>query len=209
MQDSYEAHGEPLGAEEVKLVKENYEWPDDAKFLVPDGVYQHFNDGIGKRGGDAHAQWVKLWGDYKAKFPELAKQLELMQKRELPEGWDKNLPVFPADAKGMASRESSGKNGEHAGEEYSVADRRLGGSGEIEQNQPGISGCGRFSSRRVQGTEFALRRSRTRHGRSDEWNGAHKAAAIWRNVFQFQRLREAGDPPWSADGAAGHLCIHA
>jgi transketolase len=108
-QDSYEAHGEPLGAEEVKLVKENYEWPDDAKFLVPDGVYQHFNDGIGKRGGDAHAQWVKLWGDYKAKFPELAKQLELMQKRELPEGWDKNLPVFAADAKGMASRESSGK----------------------------------------------------------------------------------------------------
>jgi transketolase len=108
-QDSYEAHGEPLGAEEVKLVKENYEWPDDAKFLVPDGVYQHFNDGIGKRGGDAHAQWVKLWADYKAKFPELAKQLELMQKRELPEGWDKNLPVFPADAKGMASRESSGK----------------------------------------------------------------------------------------------------
>ena len=108
-QDSYEAHGEPLGTEEVKLVKENYEWPDDAKFLVPDGVYKHFNDGIGKRGGDAHAQWVKLWGDYKAKFPELAKQLELMQKRELPEGWDKNLPVFPADAKGMASRESSGK----------------------------------------------------------------------------------------------------
>jgi transketolase len=108
-QDSYEAHGEPLGAEEVKLTKDNYEWPDDAKFLVPDGVYQHFADGIGKRGGDAHAQWVKLWGEYKAKFPELAKQLELMQKRELPEGWDKNLPVFPADAKGMASRESAGK----------------------------------------------------------------------------------------------------
>ena len=108
-QDSYEAHGESLGAEEVKLTKDNYEWPDEAKFLVPDGVYQHFNDGIGKRGGDAHAQWVKLWGDYRAKFPELAKQLELIQKRELPEGWDKNLPVFPADAKGMASRESSGK----------------------------------------------------------------------------------------------------
>jgi transketolase len=108
-QDSYEAHGEPLGPEEVKLTKDNYEWPDDAKFFVPDGVYQHFNDGIGKRGGDAHAQWVKLWGDYKTKFPELARQLELMQRRELPEGWDKNLPVFPADAKGMASRESAGK----------------------------------------------------------------------------------------------------
>jgi transketolase len=108
-QDSYEAHGEPLGAEEVKLTKDNYEWPDDAKFLVPDGVYQHFKDGIGKRGGNAHAQWVNVWGDYKAKFPELAKQIELMQKRELPEGWDNNLPVFPADAKGMASRESAGK----------------------------------------------------------------------------------------------------
>jgi transketolase len=108
-QDSYEAHGEPLGAEEVKLTKDNYEWPNDAKFLVPDGVYQHFKDGIGKRGGDAHAQWVNVWGDYKAKFPELAKQIELMQKRELPEGWDNNLPVFPADAKGMASRESAGK----------------------------------------------------------------------------------------------------
>jgi transketolase len=108
-QDTYEAHGEPLGAEEVKLTKDNYEWPDDAKFLVPDGVYRHFNDGIGKRGGDAHAQWVKMWGDYKTQYPELAKQLEMIQKRELPEGWDKNLPVFPADAKGMASRESAGK----------------------------------------------------------------------------------------------------
>jgi transketolase len=108
-QDTYEAHGEPLGAEEVKLTKDNYEWPADAKFLVPDGVYQHFTDGIGKRGGDAHAQWAKMWLEYKAKFPELARQIELMQKRELPEGWDKNLPVFPADAKGMASRESAGK----------------------------------------------------------------------------------------------------
>jgi transketolase len=108
-QDSYEAHGEPLGAEEVKLAKDNYEWPNDSKFLVPDGVYQHFNEGIGKRGGDDYAQWLKVWGDYKTKFPEQAGQIEMMQKRELPDGWDKGLPVFPADAKGMASRESAGK----------------------------------------------------------------------------------------------------
>src|SRR5436309_5954490 len=108
-QDSYEAHGEPLGEAEVKLVKKFYDWPEDAKFFVPDGVYQHFKDGIGKRGGEAHAQWVKTWGDYSKQFPDLAKQLELMQKRELPDGWDNNLPTFPADAKGMASRESSGK----------------------------------------------------------------------------------------------------
>ncbi|HSC45382.1 MAG TPA: transketolase [Candidatus Acidoferrum sp.] len=108
-QDTYEAHGEPLGEAEVKLVKKNYEWPEDAKFLVPDGVYDNFKNGIGKRGGEAHAQWAKLWKDYAAQFPEQSKQLELMQKRELPANWDANLPVFPPDAKGMASRESSGK----------------------------------------------------------------------------------------------------
>jgi len=108
-QDSYQAHGEPLGEAEVKLVKENYQWPVDGKFLVPDGVYQHFQDGIGKRGGEAHAAWVKLWSEYKTQFPELATELELMQNRELPQGWDQNLPTFPADEKGMASRDSSGK----------------------------------------------------------------------------------------------------
>lgn len=108
-QDTYEAHGEPLGAEEVKLAKDYYEWPADSKFLVPDGVYDHFRNGIGKRGGNAHAQWAKLYAEYEKQFPELAKQLTMMQKRELPEGWDKNLPEFPADAKGLASRESSGK----------------------------------------------------------------------------------------------------
>ena len=108
-QDTYEAHGEALGEAEVKLVKKNYEWPEDSKFLVPDGVYDNFQNGIGKRGAEAHAQWVKLWGEYAKQFPEQAKHLELMQKRMLPDGWDKNLPTFPADAKGMASRESSGK----------------------------------------------------------------------------------------------------
>jgi transketolase len=108
-QDTYHAHGEPLGEAEVKLVKKEYGWPEDAQFLVPDGVYQHFKDGIGKRGGDAHAAWAKVWSEYSKQFPELAKQLEMMQKRELPNGWDKDLPVFPADEKGMASRESGGK----------------------------------------------------------------------------------------------------
>src|SRR5499425_2075976 len=108
-QDSYEAHGEPLGEAEVKLVKENYGWPVDAKFLVPDGVYQHFQDGVGKRGAEAYVAWFKVWSDYQAQFPEQARQLQMIQKRELPAGWDQNLPSFPADEKGMASRESSGK----------------------------------------------------------------------------------------------------
>src|SRR5580765_4308024 len=69
-QDSSEAHGEPLGEEEVRLAKKSYEWPEDAKFLVPDGVYQHFNDGIGKRGGDAHTAWARLYAEYAKQFPE-------------------------------------------------------------------------------------------------------------------------------------------
>ncbi|HTZ47140.1 MAG TPA: transketolase [Verrucomicrobiae bacterium] len=108
-QDSYEAHGEPLGEAEVKLVKKNYGWPEDAKFLVPDGVYAHFQQGIGTRGAQDRAKWETLFADYAKKYPEMADQLNRMQKRELPDGWDKNLPSFPADAKGMATRESSGK----------------------------------------------------------------------------------------------------
>jgi transketolase len=108
-QDSYEAHGEPLGEAEVKLAKANYEWPVDAKFLVPDGVYQHFQDGIGARGSNDSKAWNTLFAEYSKKYPELAARIVKMQKRELPDGWDKNLPVFPADPKGMATRESSGK----------------------------------------------------------------------------------------------------
>ena len=107
--DSYEAHGEPLGVEEVKLTKKFYGWPEDAKFLVPDGVYDHFKEGIGKRGADLHTAWNKKFSEYSKQFPDLAKQLNQLQNRELPAGWDKDLPTFPADAKGIATRESSGK----------------------------------------------------------------------------------------------------
>ena len=107
--DTKEAHGEPLGEEEIKGAKRFYGWPEDAKFLVPDGVREHFQEGIGKRGADLRAKWETLRGEYAEQFPDLAKQLDLMLKRELPEGWDKDLPVFPADAKGMAGRDASGK----------------------------------------------------------------------------------------------------
>ena len=108
-QDSYEAHGEPLGVEEVKLVKKFYGWPEDAKFLVPDGVYDSFKQGIGKRGSDLHAAWERKFAEYGKQFPDLAAELNDIQGRKLPDGWDKNLTSFPADAKGIATRESSGK----------------------------------------------------------------------------------------------------
>ena len=108
-QDSYEAHGEPLGETEVKLVKKNYGWPEDVKFLVPDGVYDQFKNGVGKRGAEARAAWNAKYEEYKKQFPQLADQLNKMQRGQLPDGWDKDLPSFPADPKGMATRESSGK----------------------------------------------------------------------------------------------------
>jgi len=108
-QDTAAAHGEPLGEEEIRLCKRAYDWPEDAKFHVPEGVYEHFISGIGKRGAEARREWTEKFESYRAQFPDLALEIELMQHRELPAGWDRNLPVFPADAKGVAGRDASGK----------------------------------------------------------------------------------------------------
>jgi transketolase len=108
-QDTAAAHGEPLGDEEVRLTKRDYGWPEDAKFLVPDAVRDHFAAGIGKRGAQARARWTELFAAYRSKYPELAAEIDLMQRRELPAGWDRGLPVFPADPKGIAGRDASSK----------------------------------------------------------------------------------------------------
>jgi transketolase len=107
-QDTAAAHGEPLGDEEIRLAKRSYGWPEQAKFLVPEGVYEHFAAGIGKRGADARSKWHQLFDAYRAKYPDLALEIDLLERRELPAGWDRNLPLFPADPKGVAGREASG-----------------------------------------------------------------------------------------------------
>jgi len=108
-QDTNAAHGEPLGEEEVRAAKKFYGWPEDAQFLVPDGVLEHFRDGIGRRGRELSSKWYELFGKYGQGFSGLADHIDRMQRRELPEGWDKNIPTFPPDQKGVATRESSGK----------------------------------------------------------------------------------------------------
>ena len=108
-QDTAAAHGEPLGDDEVRLTKRSYGWPEDAKFFVPDGVRGHFAAGIGARGAAARSEWTARFESYRSKYPELASEIDQMRRRELPEGWDRNLPVFPADAKGLAGRDASGK----------------------------------------------------------------------------------------------------
>ena len=110
-QDTKEAHGEALGEEEVKLTKRVYGWPEDAKFLVPDGVRENFHEMIGKRGQQLRSQWNALFAKYSAQYPGLASQFARLQSRQPADGWDKekDLPTFAPDAKGLATRDSSGK----------------------------------------------------------------------------------------------------
>jgi transketolase len=107
--DTAAAHGEPLGEDEVRLTKRAYGWPEDAKFLVPDEVPRRFDAGIGARGAEARRRWETLFAAYREQFPELATEIEQMQRRALPAGWDRNLPSFPADPKGLAGRDASGR----------------------------------------------------------------------------------------------------
>ncbi len=107
LQDSHKAHGAPLGDAEIEGAKANYGFPPKEKFHVPDGVLDAFKNGIGKRGGEARAAWMKLFESYKGKNPELAAQMLQIQRREMPAGWEAALPVFPADAKGKSGRQAS------------------------------------------------------------------------------------------------------
>lgn len=106
-QDTSAAHGEPLGKEEIKLAKRHYGWPEDAQFLVPPGVPEHFQSLMGTSGRAAREQWMARFTTYKMQYPELADALYRMQRRELPDGWDQDLPTFPPDPKGLAGRDAS------------------------------------------------------------------------------------------------------
>ncbi|MCQ4085003.1 transketolase [Streptomyces sp. RB6PN25] len=103
------AHGEPLGEDEVRATKRVYGWPEDAQFLVPDGVVERFAEGVGARGRTLRRAWTELYERYRVEYPELADHLARMQRRQLPKDWDAQIPSFPADAKGLATRDSSGK----------------------------------------------------------------------------------------------------
>ncbi|MSR18124.1 MAG: transketolase [Phycisphaerales bacterium] len=108
-QDTASAHGEALGVEEIKGAKRFYHWPEDAQFLVPEGVVAHFQEGVGARGAELSAKWRDLFAVYSSKYPELAREIQWMNRRELPPGWETDLPGFPVDAKGVATRISGSK----------------------------------------------------------------------------------------------------
>ena len=153
-QDTKEAHGEPLGEEEIRGAKRNYGWPEDAKFLVPDGVYEHFASGIGQRGRAAREAWEAMFERYREAFPDLAREFELIQNRELPEGWESVIPSFPADPKGVASRDSSGKVLNALAERIPWL---LGGAADLApstKTKLGFAGAGEFEAGHYGGRNF-------------------------------------------------------
>jgi transketolase len=107
--DTNAAHGEPLGEEEARETKRAYGWPEDAKFYVPDGVREHFDEGVGARGARARGDWEALFEGYRAEHPDLADQVDRMQERRSPDGWDADIPVFEPDPKGISGRDAGGK----------------------------------------------------------------------------------------------------
>ena len=153
-QDTSGAHGSPLGDEEIKLAKENYGWPVDKKFLVPSEVLEHFKNTLAKRGGDSYQAWAAKYEEYKSKFSSEAAELELMQANELPDGWEETLPVFEPDAKGMATRVSSGKvlNAVAKGIPFFIGGSAdLAGSNKSNNDDPD---AGHFGSKDYSGKNF-------------------------------------------------------
>ena len=203
------AHGEPLGVEEIRLTKRVYGWPEDASFLVPDGVREHFDAGVGKRGADARRTWTNLFAAYRSKYPDLATEIDQMQQRKLPAGWDRNLPVFPADPKGVAGREASGKVLNVLAQNVPWL---LGGSADLGPSNKTtltFAGAGSLQAASPGGQESALRRPRACHGLDPERALADEAAAVRRHLLHLQRLRAARDQALRLDGTADHLRLHA
>ena len=144
-QDTSAAHGEPLGEEEVRLAKRSYGWPEEAHFLVPSGVREYFDEDFGERGRRLRKEWDNLFIAYRKKSPELADQIERMQKWELPEDWNAELPEFPTDARASPRVKSSGKVFKPS-PPVSLADRWFCGSCAVHKDAPLIRGSRRTRS---------------------------------------------------------------
>ena len=205
-QDTKEAHGEALGEDEVRLTKIAYGWPPDAHFLVPDEVREHMTNGAVERGAKWEQEWdanFKKWSDAN---PDLAKTWQHMSKHELPDGWDKDIPSFPADAKGIATRDSSSKV------QNAIAAKvpwLLGGSADLyPSTKTLIKDGGDFERTNYAGAQLPLRHSRTRHGVDHQRHGAVGSASLWRDVLHLLRLHAPDHPAGCDDAAAGHLHLH-
>ncbi len=207
-QDTREAHGEPLGEEEIRAAKRAYGWPEDLQFLVPDGVYRHFAEGIGARGAALRAEWQEMLARYRMEFPDLARELDLMNLHELPPGWDADIPSFPADAKGIASRDSSRKGAERHCAPRALVAGRCRRPGALDQIQPDVRGRRQLLCQQLRRPQLAFRYSRAHDGVDQQRPGAGGATPVRLRLPDLQRLHEAADPTIRNHGIAGDLHLH-
>ncbi|GAB4484803.1 MAG: transketolase [Anaerolineales bacterium] len=150
-QGTSKAHGEPLGEEELRLAKENLGWPVESRFHLPEDALAHFREAL-QRGAEFQSAWQARFDAYRAQFPEKAAELARRMRGELPQGWDENLPVFPADPKGMASRAASGKALNHFAAKIPEL---LGGSADLApSNNTKLDGTPAFQHATPQGRNF-------------------------------------------------------
>ncbi len=160
----------------VKLTKRVYGWPEDAQFLIPDSVVENFRQNVGQRRRGCIQAWEALFKDYSAKYPELAEQLKRMEKRELPPGWDKDWPTFPVDAKGLGTRESSGKVINAIAKNVPIF---IGGSADLSPStKTRLDKIPDFQpDNYAGGRNLPLRRARACHGRDSQWPGRFPRSA--------------------------------
>ena len=207
--DTAAAHGEPLGEEEVKLTKRAYGWPEDAKFLVPDGVYEHFAAGIGERGAEAHGALADSFSpNIASSFPISPPRSSRCSGANCPRAGIATCRVFPADAKGIAGRDASGKVLNVLAQNIPWF---LGGSADLGTSNKTtlkFAGAGDFEPGKPRRQEPALRHPRARHGGDRQRAGAFEAARIRRDVFHLQRLCAPGHPAFRDHGASDHLGLH-
>ena len=205
-QDTSAAHGEPLGEEEIRLTKRNYGWPEDAKFLVPDGVYDRFQEQLGQRGRSARDAWMAKFAEYGKQFPELASQLDKIQKRELPEGWDCGHSEVPRRSQGpgwprRVRRKWKTRSRKHL-------PWLIGGAADLApstKTRLTFDGAGDLRSQQLRRAQPALRHSRARHGIDPQRAFAVQAAAVRLGLSDLQRLHARAHPIERSDGDSGHL----
>jgi transketolase len=206
---THAAHGEPLGADEIRGTKQAYDWPQDEQFLVPDTVRAHFEQGLGARGTQLRAAWDDLFARYSAEYPELADQLDRMQRRQLPDGWDADIPEFPADDKGVSGRDASGAV------LNTIAKRvpwLIGGSADLAPSNKSrltFDGAGDFQpdARAGRNLHFGVRE----HAAGAIANGLalSKVRAYQAGFLIFSDFQTGCAAAVRADGAACHPPVHA
>ena len=220
-QDTFEAHGSPLGVEEVKLTKQNLGWPVEPLFDIPPEALAHFREAL-PRGQQAESEWRDHFARYATIHPDLAREFEHRMRGELPAGWDADIPVFPADPKGDEDPRGFRKGDERDCTQAPVPDGRFCGFGPV--NAHGTQRRGRFRISRsslgrharfkrrglaLRRVQLALRDSRARDGLDSQRHGRARRHHPLRCDFpDLLRLYAPSHAAGGHHGAAGYLCVH-